>query len=366
MGRGRCLALDRDDRHGRDRERRRDIDLDAGHLVATAVAADISHVQCHRDRHADRGNERRPGERPEPRRERDAREQTDEQDGKDRSRGARACRADRHATRGVHRAGVDDDPGSGASSAVSIPSTNALTRRRVELASRPRPRAGAAPPGRRAPCGTAASSSSPRTRRRPRGSGRSAGCPRRRAGRGSRRRPSARGGGGCRPGSASTSGRSRTIRSPSATCCLTTAYSSSVSLPGLRRIASGMPILPTSWSSPAIRIVATSSASRPRAAGRGRRRSGRRPRSGASCSGPSCRRRWTRPWRTSNAGDRRAPRRPSAGDADRVAAARLRLLERPGRGREEHGHGVAVLRDTCRCAALIVIGRRSVRLELEG
>ena len=54
----------------------------------------------------------------------------------------------------------------------------------------------------RAPCGTAASSSSPRTRRRRPGSGRSAGCSRR-PGRGdSRRRPSARGGGGRRPGSA--------------------------------------------------------------------------------------------------------------------------------------------------------------------
>ena len=38
--------------------------------------------------------------------------------------------------------------------------------------------------------------------------------------------------------------------SPRATCCLTISYSASVSLPGLRRIGSGMPILPTSWSRP--------------------------------------------------------------------------------------------------------------------
>ena len=251
---------------GRDRERRRHIDLDAGHLVAAAVAADVLHVQCHRDRHADRGNERRPGERPEARRERDAREQTDEQDGKDRSRGARARRAGPSRDARRPQGGSRRRPGQRRVVGRLDPVDERADEGRVELASRPRPRAGAAPPGRRAPCGTAASSSSPRTRRRPRGSGRSAGCPRRRAGRGSRRRPSARGGGGSRPGSASMSGRSRTIMSPSATCCLTTAYSASVSLPGLRRIASGMPILPTSWSSPAIRIVATSSAVEPRPA----------------------------------------------------------------------------------------------------
>ena len=42
-------------------------------------------------------------------------------------------------------------------------------------------------------------------------------------------RPSARGGGGRRPGRGSTLGTSRTIESPRATCCLTIAYSSSVS-----------------------------------------------------------------------------------------------------------------------------------------
>ena len=111
MDRGRRLAFDRNDRNRRDRERRRHIDLDAGHFIAASAAADVLHVQSHRDRHADRGNERRPGERPEARCERDAREQTDEQDGKDRSRGARACRADRHATRGVHRARSRRRPG---------------------------------------------------------------------------------------------------------------------------------------------------------------------------------------------------------------------------------------------------------------
>ena len=48
-------------------------------------------------------------------------------------RGRRA--AGRHATRGVHRAGVEgDDRAAARSSAVSIPSTNALDEGRVELA----------------------------------------------------------------------------------------------------------------------------------------------------------------------------------------------------------------------------------------
>ena len=136
----------------------------------------------------------------------------------------------------------------------------------VELACRRRPRAGAAPRGRRAPCGTGASSSSPRTRRRPRGSGRSAGSPRPRGGRGSRRRPSARGGGGCRPGSTSMSGRSRTIMSPSATCCWTIASRSRSACPACAGSWSGMPILPTSWSRPAIRIDRTISRIEPRSA----------------------------------------------------------------------------------------------------
>ena len=71
----------------------------------------------------------------------------------------------------------------------------------VRAACRRHRRAARAPRGRRAPCDTGASSSSRRTRRRRRGCGRSAGCPRPRARGGSRRRPSARGDGGCRRGS---------------------------------------------------------------------------------------------------------------------------------------------------------------------
>ena len=147
---------------------------------------------------------------------------------------------------------------------------------------------------------------------RRRGSARAAGCPRR------------RGRGGTVPVTAlvvvadagadeSMSGTSRTIMSPSATCCLTTSYSSSVSLPGLRRTWSGMPILPTSWSSPASRIVPSSS-SGSRGAGRGTSRSGRRPRSGAWCSGPWCRRRGSGPGtrRTCGTGDGPASN-PAAG-----------------------------------------------------
>ena len=51
--------------------------------------------------------------------------------------------------------------------------------------------------------------------------------------------------------------------SPRATCCWTIAYSASVRWPGLRRIASGMPILPMSWSRPATSIVRISSVRQP-------------------------------------------------------------------------------------------------------
>ena len=139
------------------------------------------------------------------------------------------------------------------------------TRRRAprRAGSRPRPRGVERLARRRAPCGTAASWSSPRRRRRRPGSGRSAGCPRRPAGRRSRCRPTARGGGGRRRGSARSSGRSRTIMSPSTTCCWTISYSSAVSLPGLRRMWSGIPILPTSWSRPATRNGLDESGSAP-------------------------------------------------------------------------------------------------------
>ena len=99
--------------------------------------------------------------------------------------------------------------------------------------------------GRRAPCGTAGSSSSPRTHRQRRGSGRSAGCPRRPAGRGSPGRPSARGGGGSRPGPIDVR-HVADDRVAQRHVLLDDAYSSRSALPGLRRRRSGMPILPTS------------------------------------------------------------------------------------------------------------------------
>ena len=143
------------------------------------------------------------------------------------------------------------EPGIGASAAVRRPFTNASTKvgsSWLPAASSRRRRASSMA----APCDTGASSSSPRTRRPRPGSGRRAGCPRRPGRRGSRCRPSARGDGGRRPGRRSMSGRSRTIMSPSATCCLTIVVLVGGERPGLRRIVSGMPILPTSWSSPAM------------------------------------------------------------------------------------------------------------------
>ena len=123
---------------------------------------------------------------------------------------------------------------------------------------------------------------------------------------------------------------------------------------------SGMPILPTSWRRPGDLDRPDEVRRRGPSAGRGRRRSGRRPRSGASCSGPSCRPR----------GRARGGRRSRtvcassadrvAGDPDRVAAGCLRLLEDAATPPASS----AVTDEPCsgyvQSPALTVTGRRSV------
>ena len=147
------------------------------------------------------------------------------------------------------------------------------------------------------------------------------------------------------------------MRSPRATCCLTTSYSSAVSGPGLRRTSSGMPILPTSWSRPRLdrlelgRRRADAAAEEDRVPGDVLGVALRvavlacRPRSPA----PGRRRSWCR---AGSMGLR--PATP-----DRVAAARLRLLEDGRRGRQELRDRPPSLGEPAQ-PTLTVTGRRSV------
>ena len=186
--------------NGGDRERSRHVDLDAADLVAASAPADVLDVQCDGRRHAYARGEWRADEGPQARRQDELRNAADKQDGEDRAGRPRAAT-------GLTRRAASTAAGTGCRRRLGgarrrrsrcprrTPSTS-VSSSWLPAASSSRRSASRS----RAPCGTAGSWSSPRTRRRPRGSGRSAGCPRRPAGRDSRRRPSARGGGGCRPG----------------------------------------------------------------------------------------------------------------------------------------------------------------------
>ena len=77
----------------------------------------------------------------------------------------------------------------------------------------------------------------------------------------------------------------------------------------------------------------------------GRRCSGRRRRSGASCSDPSCRPRRSGPGRRRTCASRLRPRRPRPAIPDRVAAAGLGLLEGQRGGRQQLGHRFAMVRE---------------------
>ena len=87
--------------------------------------------------------------------------------------------------------------------------------------------------------GTGGRSSARRARRRPRTRAPRAGSPRPPARPGSPCRPSARGGGGRRASPSPRKSTSRRISEPITGCRTISAYSSSVSAPGLKRIASG-------------------------------------------------------------------------------------------------------------------------------
>ena len=157
----------------------------------------------------------------------------------------------------------------------------------------------------------------------------------------------------------STSGRSRTIRSPSATCCLTIR----VLVVGQARRLAQDPVRDADLAD----VVEQAghpdrrdqSPARARAARRGRPRSGRHPRNAASCSGPSRRRPGSDPGRRRTCASRPGISSSAAGHPDGVAAAALRLLEGDRRDRQQGGDRVGVLRDRRRSPALIVTGSRS-------
>ena len=130
-------------------------------------------------------------------------------------------------------------------------------------------RAGAAAAARRprprptSPCGRRGPRSSRGTRRRPRSRRRRGARRCRPARRGSRGRPSARATSapGRRP--PPSPGCRAMMSAPITVCCFMTVNSSSVSGPGLLRIGSGMPILPTSCSSAPIRTARSSRPGQP-------------------------------------------------------------------------------------------------------
>ena len=147
--------------------------------------------------------------------------------------------------------------------------------------------------------------------------------------------------------------------SPRATCCLTMSYSAAVSRPGLRRIGSGMPILPMSWSSPAswierddVRVEAEPLGQEDRVAG--------------DVLGVPLRIAVLRvdgddeALEDVEAGRRRPPRPRSP--ATRIASPplALRVLEGPGRGRQEGRDRRRRGPGSVQRPALIVTGSRSV------
>ena len=127
----------------------------------------------------------------------------------------------------------------------------------------------------------------------------------------------------------STSGRSRTIRSPRATCCLTiVVLGSAVRLAGLAQDLvrdADLADVVEQAGDPDRGDLARAAA---RAARRGTRRSGRRPRSAASCSDPWCRPRGSGPGRRRTCASRASGSTVRPGDPDGVAAAGLGFLER--------------------------------------
>ena len=157
----------------------------------------------------------------------------------------------------------------------------------------------------------------------------------------------------------STSGRSRTIRSPSATCCLTIAYSSSVRLARLAQDLVRDADLADVVEQPGDADRGDLLGRPARAARRGRRRSGRRPRSAASCSGPWCRPRGSAPGRRRSVRVSTSGSTVRPGHPDGIAAARLGLLERSAPWRSAGPSPSRAWSGNRQTPALTVSGRRS-------